>query len=273
LTDGYRIDKHSLVEFRELFEEFVKNNPEDKDGYLMLGLANFRTKEYDKAFSSFEKAKSFMADDELAVFANTGYLKIGGLKETAIQKPDSSYKKFWLQKDPLFLTEYNERELEHYSRVAEANLRFTDFISGVEGWQTEQGKILIKYGLPKNRVQVRPLSMDLELTGLPVETAEETERFKQFDFWGYDNFTFTFSKQYSAPDSKYQLSVWQGLNFNEIAEDVEKEFPDYYEYEPKGKLIDLAYSINSFRGEDGKTRIELNILESTNTAFLCSMRK
>ena len=33
--------------------------------------------------------------------------------------------RFWRKQDPLFLTEFNERRVEHYGRVAYTNLRFS----------------------------------------------------------------------------------------------------------------------------------------------------
>jgi GWxTD domain-containing protein len=65
------------------------------------------------------------------------------------------------QADPLLLTRYNERQLEHYARVTLATLCFSH-PSGVGrepeelGWQTDRGQTLIRYGLPKHWALMRP---------------------------------------------------------------------------------------------------------------------
>ena len=51
--------------------------------------------------------------------------------------------RFWRRQDPLFLTEFNERRMEHYGRVAYANLRFSRPSKGIEGWRTDMGRAYI----------------------------------------------------------------------------------------------------------------------------------
>jgi hypothetical protein len=47
------------------------------------------------------------------------------------------------------------------------------------------------------------------------------------------------------------------LNFNEIFSEIEKTYPDYYTYKPKGTFIDFVYDRVAFRGDNGKTRLEV----------------
>jgi len=54
--------------------------------------------------------------------------------------------RFWREQDPLFLTDYNERRMVHYGRVAYANLRFGRPSQGIVGWTTDMGKTWIKFG-------------------------------------------------------------------------------------------------------------------------------
>jgi len=234
--DGFRPDTSYIDEFAQLFEELVTHYPDDKDGNLFLGLAYHRMHEYEKAYEYFNTAKSLMSEDERAVFSNVGCLKVGGIKEKNIIVPKSDESNFWYQRDPLYLTPYNERELEHYSRVAEANLRFSKPKQGIEGWQTDRGKMLIKYGLPKNRVQYGG----------------------QFpkDYWHYENFAYMFERLVWDLDGIFVLGIWNNMDFKKIAEDIEKTYPEFYEYEPKGNVIDFHFDATDFRGEEGKTRVE-----------------
>jgi len=52
---------------------------------------------------------------------------------------------FWLRRDPSPDTIENEARDDHYSRIAKANERYA---SGIPGWKTDRGRILILWGEP-----------------------------------------------------------------------------------------------------------------------------
>ena len=66
-------------------------------------------------------------------------------------KDSAALKEFWNKNDPLFLTNHNERRMEHYGRVAYANLRFSVPARNIEGWKTIRGQTYIKYGKYQRR--------------------------------------------------------------------------------------------------------------------------
>ena len=70
----------------------------------------------------------------------------GGWGGQAEVVPSSLLDRFWSARDPLFLTPFNERRMAHYGRVAYANLRFSRPDKEVAGWQTDMGKVWIRYG-------------------------------------------------------------------------------------------------------------------------------
>ena len=59
---------------------------------------------------------------------------------------------FWKSQDPLYLSDFNERKMEHFGRMAYSNLRFRRFSDNVEGWQTDMGKTYIKFGRYRRRI-------------------------------------------------------------------------------------------------------------------------
>ncbi len=67
-------------------------------------------------------------------------------------KDSAALTQFWNKNDPLFLTNHNERRMEHYGRVAYANLRFSVPARNIEGWKTIRGQTYIKYGKYQRRV-------------------------------------------------------------------------------------------------------------------------
>ncbi|GAG24573.1 unnamed protein product, partial [marine sediment metagenome] len=72
--------------------------------------------------------------------------------------------KLWREKDPLYLTEVNEREVEHYRRIAYADIRFRDPTTGLRGYETDQGKLYIRFGEPKEKAIVLP-DMAFDMSG------------------------------------------------------------------------------------------------------------
>jgi len=55
---------------------------------------------------------------------------------------------FWTSLDPLYLTIWNERRLEHWSRVVAADLMFSDQALGEHGYESFAGQMWIRYGRP-----------------------------------------------------------------------------------------------------------------------------
>ncbi|MFC1553088.1 tetratricopeptide repeat protein [candidate division KSB1 bacterium] len=242
-------EKNSFEQFKDLFENLVEKNPIDKDANLILGLAYFRNKEYEKAVNQFDTAKGLMSPDELDIFTNVGHLKVGGLKEKKIRNSEEDTTLFWYQRDPLYLTSFNEREMAHYCRVAEANLLFSVKRLDIEGWNTTQGKTLIKYGKPKNR----KVHWDLN-----VRTRGTFNRANlKHDFWYYDDFSFVFETQVTDYYDRYKYSYFGILDFPRISGNIEKDFPEYYKYESRGEFIDVPFDIATFKGINNKTKVEV----------------
>jgi GWxTD domain-containing protein len=68
------------------------------------------------------------------------FLRLGSEEERAL-----FIEQFWLRRDPTPSTPENEFRTEYYRRVAVANRRFG---TGVAGWRTDRGRILIMRGEP-----------------------------------------------------------------------------------------------------------------------------
>lgn len=108
---------------------------------LVLALARFRVGEYGLADTLFRTAIPRIHDTVRTWFEQP---PLGvGEGET-----------FWRRARPLWLTEINEIELEHWARVAYAVLVFGDSTAGAVGPETVQGQALVRYGWPKRITQV-----------------------------------------------------------------------------------------------------------------------
>ncbi len=65
---------------------------------------------------------------------------------------------FWYRRDKINQTPYGTFRINYLRRVDEANQRFKAM--GKEGWQTDQGRVLLMYGEP-DEIERHPSSMDL----------------------------------------------------------------------------------------------------------------
>ena len=117
--------------------------PQDRDGLLFLGLGYYAAEKYEAAGRAYDRAYAQM--DSVGQAAMTSIELLGG--------GDEAPALFWQKRDPLFLSPVNERKLAHRGRVAYANLRFGLPDEGIAGWETDMGKVWIRYGRYVNRVR------------------------------------------------------------------------------------------------------------------------
>jgi GWxTD domain-containing protein len=80
---------------------------------------------------------------------------------------------FWLQRDPTPGSVENEFRDEYYRRVVLANQRFTS-PTGIPGWQSDRGRILIQFGLP-DEIESHPQRTELDRATGRVISASPSE--------------------------------------------------------------------------------------------------
>ena len=140
-----------------LFKRLLEQSPEEKDALMFCGLGYHIQGKLNVAYNYYRRAIERMTGEERSMMESVdiiaseedrtrmagaiAYRGTGG--DNSI---DDRRTRFWRSQDPLFLTGFNERKMEHYGRVAYANLRFTRPFKGIEGWQTDPGMAFIKFG-------------------------------------------------------------------------------------------------------------------------------
>jgi GWxTD domain-containing protein len=77
--------------------------------------------------------------------------------DLSYDKLEEWMEKYWAERDPSPNTNYNELMVEYFKRVQLANERFN--LRYKEGWETDQGKILILYGEP-DKIENRRYAAD-----------------------------------------------------------------------------------------------------------------
>ncbi|MDE2998867.1 MAG: GWxTD domain-containing protein [Gemmatimonadota bacterium] len=174
--------------------------PEDKDALLYCGLGYQGMGEWETAHEYYICALERMSAEERALMESVDLIasqeeqsvldSIATTDTTRIGWTDNRERvRFWRKRDPLYLTTFSERRLEHYGRVAYANLRYGQRLKGTPGWQTDRGKAHIKFGRALNKKATR-----LEIPG-GVDSFDG--RFGQSiqggdEEWYYEGFSISF---------------------------------------------------------------------------------
>jgi GWxTD domain-containing protein len=216
----------------------------EKEVWLFLGLAHLELHHPEKAEDAFRMAVGFLSDDEKRIFETPLYLlpfedPDEQDKSKAIQLASNIDKEaYWKSRDPFFSTMNNERKLEHLARCAYSHFRFSFPLRRVEGLKTHRGKVYIRYG--------SPLHVARKFPDVP---------FHYYEIWYYKDKTFWFDDPWGDGRSGYQLA--KNNLMREAARYEFKDHPETYTYEAEGKSYDIPCQMVSFRGDQGKTALDI----------------
>ncbi len=172
--------------FHALMQDLYAHNPDDKNALLFCGLAAYQIGEFNDSHEYYQRAIDLMRVEERELLESIDLLvpEEEHASRDTTQAIDELLKRemFWKRQDPLYLSEFNERKMAHFGRMAYANLRFRQFLDDVEGWQTDMGKTYIKFGRYRRRVTTYKGTWDSEKI---LDAA-------MMEFWYYENFQFKF---------------------------------------------------------------------------------
>ncbi|MBT5831272.1 MAG: GWxTD domain-containing protein, partial [Candidatus Latescibacteria bacterium] len=234
-------------------QQLLKQVPNDKDALLFSGLGAQRLGKMDAAFDFYSRALAQMSDDERQMMESVDLIATDE-ERADIARDADGLDRFWRAKDPLFLTTYSEQHLEHYGRIAYANLRFGRPEHNVVGWQTDMGSAYIKYGhfLGRNSKrgdfglpvgQFVPSAVDRSMAsltfGAPSLSANHATE-GQTETWFYEDFQLVF-----------RMSDGFGGDLFEDEKQIAR-FSDPYQ----GVKYHMPFQAAAFREQDS-VRIEL----------------
>lgn len=233
-------------------ERLESLNKADKDVYLALGLVYYHTDDFQKSYENYSKALSYMSKYEYEDYTYNSVKMILskeieklGLKTESEIKEYISY--YWNEKDPLRMTKYNERLLEHYSRVAYSNLNFAEPLRNLVGWKTDRGEMVVRYGEPLYRMRLRA-----EYKGkLGSERLSNSQAYTPSkETWNYPGFSISFVNK--SLGTHYQISDEYVSYLNEI-----KSYNSTI-YQPKfnGPIFNLMYKTYQFASKN-KTKVDV----------------
>ncbi len=139
-----------------MLEEMNVFFTDDPQQWLYLGLAQYHLGDLEGAEESFERGLALLPEEDREPFEQLDLILPEPEKARYLADRSGYAAKFWNSKDPRYLTRYNERKLEHYARLVYADLLYAAPDLDRRGWETERGRILVRYGLPRYDVTIVP---------------------------------------------------------------------------------------------------------------------
>lgn len=236
---GLFYDESRFTEYLALIEPLVQVVPESAAAHLFLGLGYHALGREDEAGAAFRRALELLpTDDRRAIESLAPVLRrtVAELYEGLSDEARTGFEtRFWSIADPLYLTEVNERWLEHVSRAAYADLRFSAPELGLRGWETDRGVIYIRYGRPQ-RIGVFAPEWNM---GNPLAAVTRTIVWS----YGRKSPTFLFRQQ-----PGYRHATFAG-DFEFWADEYRHAQPASYRIPSLPVLYTIPVQVARFRGE------------------------
>ena len=172
--------------FHALMQVLRAQYPDDKNALLFCGLAAYQIGEFNDSHDYYQRAFDLMSVEERELLESIDLLvpQEDHASRDTTQTIDELLERemFWKRQDPLYLSDFNERKMAHFGRMAYSNLRFRRFSDNVEGWQTDMGKTYIKFGRYRGRLTIYKAAWD----------SKEVLNAAMMELWYYENFYFKF---------------------------------------------------------------------------------
>jgi len=243
-----------------LLQRLITKSKADKEIHLALGLLYYKTSKLKECFAEYQKAIELMPENEKEDFTFNSVKSLLQPAYDSVMKEMSDYELrdfidlYWKVSDPLYITDYNERLLEHYSRVAYANLNFSVPSMNIVGWKSNQGEVILRYGEPLNRTRIRPQM-------LADRAAMKTE------VWNYKDFTLGFTDMaqsgnfiFAAPAGEKDKNAPQFSGDSQtFMNDLRSEYFTHYEPKYEGQKFDIVYDVLQFKSSELRNHTDLYI--------------
>ena len=183
--------------FQTLMQDLYAQYPDDKNALLFCGFAAYQIGEFNDSHEYYQRAYDLMSVEERELLESIDLLvpQEDHASRDTMQTIDALLERemFWKRQDPLYLSDFNERKMEHFGRIAYSNLRFRRFLDNVEGWQTDMGKTYIKFGRYRRRVTTYKGTWDSEeVLDAALVRGSSHILATMMEFWYYENFQIKF---------------------------------------------------------------------------------
>jgi GWxTD domain-containing protein len=251
---GLYFDAQLYEKMAALLEKAVERIS-STDLFLFLGLARQQLGKADEAMQAYQQALQLMPAADRAFFYSLQTVLAPDSFKVYEAAPDSLQARlqqhFWKAHDPLFLTEANERLLEHFGRIAYANLRYGVPEKNIPGWKTDRGQTLIRFGHPRSRVRTRA-DLGTSATGRMTLNASK-------EFWQYGDFQMIFDDRFLNRNYSFAWGSVGEIDGKALFEEKIRRLPERYVFPHGGRQLELPHMIAQFRDTQNpdSTRLEI----------------
>lgn len=231
----------SYADLLELSRTLQASRPWDVDGLLYEGLSQYYLNRYDSASTVFNLAIARLPANEADIF--TGVETILSKRQQEYYETDAEgfSQTFWLLNDPRYLTGYNERSLEHYSRLVYSDIRFGGMFRDTRGWETEPGQVIVRYGKPSGETRISTKTDSYMMLVYPEFG------FRFMDLAKAGKFTFFSPKVSGAPSFEAIRRAWNDDTIRSA--EIFNESPQISRYDVGGRHVEPEYNVAYFRDE------------------------
>ncbi len=124
--------------------------PQDGWPDMVRGLIFAESKAWDRAWESFERGLTKFPESVRKPFLRLNVVNPAQEDRRREAAPDTMrfFQDYWRWRDPTPADDVNQRLVEHYRRMVQAELLFSLDHLGVPGWEHDPGEMIIRYGLP-----------------------------------------------------------------------------------------------------------------------------
>lgn len=227
-----------------LLKKVIQIDSLNKNAWSFLGYLYYKTLRFDSCQSAYKKSMDLMTEKERKEFTDSTTMMLMNEEGIRPENIDKIVNDFWSRKDPLYLTKYNERLLEHYSRIVYSNVMFSIAKQKVTGWKSDRGEVMLRYGEPLNRIRLRPY----------IDAGGKMQLMLKTDLWIYKNKTFGFTDDYWTDNFHFSAPNIYGRTFSQFSYDtysyvknLRRTDPEEYEPKFKGPVFTLPYVIAQFK--------------------------
>ncbi|MEE4312764.1 MAG: GWxTD domain-containing protein [candidate division KSB1 bacterium] len=255
-----------INEMIDLLSAAVRINSEDVNCHLFLGFAFHNDQQYANAEKYYHRAMELMPADQRRLFESIENIITTAdrskYEEMQQEGKRAMERAHWKRNDPFFLTEFNERRLEHYSRIAYVNLRYSKPEKKIEGWKTDQGKVYIRYGKPMMMYRTRPEIGDFSAINSfsPLKTSK--------DVWIYDDFEFIFDDQFLSNRYDFAWGDSPENDYRSVYELLIEKTPELHRYLPENKILEIATQLTEFKGERDSSALDVSYAVHADSLYL-----
>lgn len=241
-------ENNEPVKGADILRKLLAYQPYNTDAHVNLGLLYYESSKLDSAELQYKQAIEGMTakekEDYLYNSVKVLLEPVLGNKIDKLSREElvAIINKFWEARNPLNLSDYNARLLEHFSRVTYSNLKFSDPKLGIKGWKSDRGAIVLRYGIPPERIR---LKLGQGISDKITQIRKITE------IWNYPNKSFTFVDELANNNYLYATGTdsqyWD--DSQSFAADLRRTQPE--EYHPKFeapiiKVPNASYQFKDF---------------------------